>query len=96
MEKEPQDWLFPKAEAQKAEQQQAAYNVAQNYLIFEMDARGKAILSQWQDLARKKKIPAGASVQEYAAENAIREFVEGISAQIELAKRGPVAAKEVR
>lgn len=90
-EKEPLDWLFPEAEAQAAEQQQNGLLFAQRYLVFSgatADPRAVALLKHWTDTVRKKTLAPTASVQEYAAANAFREFIEGIHAQIEFANQG--------
>ena len=78
------DWLFPKAEEQKAATAIEALKRAQLYLIFEK-GDAKTLLGIWQSLVRGMKLAPNASVQEYAAANAVREFVEGIPKQIEIA-----------
>ncbi len=78
------DWLFPKASDQKAATAVEALKRAQLYLIFET-GDGKTLLKTWQDFVRGMKLAPNASVQEYAAANAVREFVEGVSKQIDFA-----------
>ena len=84
---EKNDWadLFPEAADKKAEQKEKGFVFAQLYLVFEQDPRAKELLEHWTAIARRKRIPANASAQEYAAHNAFREFVEGLYAQIEVA-----------
>lgn len=87
------DWtdLFPKSADQKAVIQQNGLLFAQRYLCFAgptADPRARELLAHWTALARRVPIPRGASVQEYAAANAFREFVEAIHAQIEFAQQG--------
>lgn len=90
-EKEGADWLFPKAEAEKAAQEEKGLVFAQKYLVFSgptADPRALDLLQHWTALARRKTIAASATVQEYAAHNAFREFVEGIHGQIDFANNG--------
>lgn len=90
-EKQP-DWLselFPNARAQQNEIRQKGLTFAQKYLVFAgptSDPRARELLEQWTQKIRKTQIPKGASAQEYAAYNALREFVEGIWSQIEFAQ----------
>lgn len=91
MEKEKDDWLFPQAEKQRAELEEKGLVFAQKYLVFggpTSDPRAREILEHWTVIARRTRIPAGASAQEYAAANAFRELVEGVHAQIEFAMKG--------
>lgn len=91
MEKEGADWLFPAAEKQKAVQEEKGLIFAQKYLVFSgptSDPRARDLLEHWTGLVRKTPIPRNASVQEYAAANAFREFVEGLHSQIEFANKG--------
>ena len=86
-----EDWLFPDKERDRAELEQQGLLFAQRYLVFggpTADARAKGLLEYWTAIARKKRIPANASAQEYAAHNAFRELIEGIHAQIEFAQNG--------
>lgn len=87
-EKNDFDWLFPNAEKQATQQREKGLLIAQKYLVFRQDARAKDLLEMWTSTVRRNPIAKGASVQEYAAVNALREFVEGIHAQIEFAENG--------
>lgn len=85
------DWLFPRAAEQRAQQQEKGLVWAQKYLVFSgptADPRARELLEHWTALVRKTPVPRSASVQEYAAANAFREFVEGIHSQIEFAMNG--------
>ena len=85
------DWLFPNAGKQRAELEEKGLVFAQKYLVFAgptSDPRARELFEHWTKIARRTRIPAGASAQEYAAANAFREFVEGIHAQIEFAMNG--------
>lgn len=91
MEKEKDDWLFPQAEQQKAEREEKGLVFAQKYMVFggpTADPRARELLEYWTTIARRTRIPVGASAQEYAAANAFRELIEGIHAQIEFAMKG--------
>ncbi len=88
---EEKDWLFPNAGEQQAEVKEKGLVFAQKYLVFggpTADPRARELLMHWTERARKTRIPADASAQEYATHNAFREFVEGIHAQIEFASQG--------
>lgn len=83
------DELFPNAKAQQADIRQKGLTFAQKYLVFHgptADSRARELLEHWTQKIRKTQIPKGASVQEYAAHNALREFVEAIHSQIEFAE----------
>jgi hypothetical protein len=89
--KEKDDWLFPKAAEQRAKQEEKGLVFAQKYLVFSgptADPRARELLEHWTALVRKTPIPRDASVQEYAAANAFREFIEGLHSQIEFANNG--------
>lgn len=91
MEKLNDDWLFPQAEKQKEEREALGLVFSQKYLVFggpTSDPRAREILEHWTVIARRTRIPAGASAQEYAAANAFRELIEGIHSQIEFAMKG--------
>lgn len=84
------DDLFPDAEKARAEQFVKGVNFAQRYLVFAgptADRRAVELLAEWTQRVRRKAIALDASPQEYAAHNAVREFVEGLHAQIELAQQ---------
>lgn len=88
---ENDDFLFPHAAKQKAIQEEKGLIFAQKYLVFSgptSDPRARDLLEHWTNLVRKTPIARDASVQEYAAANAFREFVEGIHTQIEFANKG--------
>jgi hypothetical protein len=90
-EQEGADWLFPNKERQQAAQEEKGLLFAQQYLVFSgptSDPRARTLLEHWTKLVRKTPIPRNASVQEYAAANAFREFIEGLHSQIEFANQG--------
>lgn len=81
-----EDWLFPNAEKDKAADATRALQIAQMYMCFELDGNARKLLAMWTAQVRNVKINKDATAQEYAAHNAVREFVEGIYQQIGLAK----------
>ena len=88
---EENDWLFPHKGAQQAEIKEKGLIFAQKYLVFSgptADPRARELLEHWTTLVRNTPIPRGSSVQEYAAANAFREFIEGLHAQIKFANEG--------
>lgn len=96
MVEEKEDLLFPHAAKQKAKREADGLVFAQKYLVFSgptADPRARDLIEHWTALVRKTPIPRGASVQEYAAANAFREFIEGIHSQIEFANQGQNAPK---
>lgn len=87
-EKKDFDWLFPNAQKQATEQREKGLLIAQKYLVFKQDPRARELLEHWTVSVRRMPVPQDASVQVYAVRNAMREFVEGIHAQIEFAENG--------
>lgn len=91
-EKRSDEWLddlFPNAKAQREAAQEKGFIVAEKYLVFHgptSDPRARELLEQWTRLIRHALVPKNASAQEYATHNALREWVEGIWRQIELAQ----------
>lgn len=83
-----EDWLStgPEPTDQQKAMQREALKLAQLHLaVFARNPDGVALLTQWTDRMRRKRVPVNASVQEYAAVEAVRDFIEGIHRQIELA-----------
>lgn len=63
----------------------AAIEFAQQYLVFESDERARALLEHWDKALLRRRTPKAASHQEYAADEAVRAFVDEIHRQIDLA-----------
>lgn len=86
-EKRSADWLddiFPRAKQQREIAETERLRFAQNYLVFHgptSDPRARALLEHWTKFVRRTR----PRPEEVIAHNAIREWVEGIQAQIELA-----------
>jgi hypothetical protein len=78
------DWMGEDPSIEEGEKQKAL-DFAKLYLVFETHPAAKAILAQWDKTLRRRRIAVNASLQEYAAHCAQRDFVEAIHQQIELA-----------
>lgn len=76
-------------EEQKREQFNKAIEFARQYLVFETDERAKALYAHWRKSILEKPTPTESSLQRYAADNAMREFVVNIGRQLDLAKEEP-------
>lgn len=87
------DWLddlFPGAAARRTEMFEKGVVFAQRYLVFAgptADPRAKELLEHWTKYVRGNRINPSASHAELAAHNALREWVEGIHQQIDLAQQ---------
>jgi hypothetical protein len=81
------DWVMSNAAGKAAQKGNAleAIKRAQLYLIFESSPIAAQLLKLWQEAVRGAKMAPNATVQEYAAANAVREFIEGIPRQMQLA-----------
>lgn len=90
----PHAWddLFPGAAQQRKGQEKEGWLFAQKYLVFKgatSDPRARELLEHWTQMVRKKVLSPNAGWGEYAAANALREFIEAIHAQADLAISGP-------
>lgn len=84
------DDIFPDAKKQRDAQAELGLVFAAKYLVFAgptSDPRARELLESWTSAVRKARIPKNAAVQELAAHNALREWVEGIHSQIEFASK---------
>lgn len=79
------DWLYGEGDAQET-QRAAAVSFAQAYMVFVEDSRARELLSHWDKTLRRRRVPVNASIQEYAANEALRDFIEKIYQQIEFAQ----------
>jgi hypothetical protein len=85
-----EDWLNANSavtDQQKTMQREALTLAQLHVAVFARSPAGADLLAQWTDRMRKKRVAVNASVQEYAAVEAVRDFVEGIHRQIELASQ---------
>lgn len=92
-EKEDPAWLeelFPGQAKAAATMKENGLVFASKYLVFAgptADPRAREIFEHWTIAVRKARVPKTASLQELAAHNALREWVEGIWTQIEFAQK---------
>jgi len=85
---DPRDPVSPDA---KLEQHNKALAFAQlYYATFVENKQGAQILEHWEKTLRKKRVPVNAPHTEYAATEAVRDFIEGIYSQIDFARSGRV------
>ncbi len=84
------DELFPGRAKAVAEAKERGLVFASKYLVFAgptSDPRAREIFEHWTRSVRKASVPKNASLQELAAHNALREWIEGIHTQIEFAQQ---------
>jgi hypothetical protein len=75
-----------------AEKQRSEFaQVAELHLVFLHDERAKRLLEIWKRTARTR-VAAGSPIDVYARKEVIREFVETIEDQIEIARRSDIFA----
>lgn len=79
------DWLNPDNEKIASAQRAAALEIASRYLVFQTNQQARELLAMWDQQIRRKRTPLNASIQEYAANEAMRAFIEGIHDQINIA-----------
>ena len=72
--------------AQKQRQDAAVKSTAALHAVFLSDPRAKELLALWEQAA-DRRVPINATIQEYAAAEAVRTFVATIKAQIAIAKQ---------
>lgn len=70
----------------KRETLQAVHANTLLHSVFLTDDRAKALLVLWEQ-ACDRRVPVNASIQEYAAAEAVRSFVQTVKNQIALAKQ---------
>lgn len=80
-----QDWLDQSTPVQKATEA-AGLEFAKLYLVFESDPRAKRIFDHWKETLLHKRTPISATIQEYAANEAVRSFIAGIEGQLKIAR----------
>lgn len=79
-------WLDGERTPEQEEQLRKGIEFAQLYLVFVDTDRGRELLKHLDRVHLYKRTPVDSSIQQYAADEAIRAFVAGIHTQIELAK----------
>jgi hypothetical protein len=85
------DWLDDEAVAAARDAREVlSVEFARNYQVFESEPRAAALLKHWDATILRRRTPVGASIQQYAADEAIRAFVAGIHDQLRIAHEGKV------
>jgi hypothetical protein len=82
------DWLNSDGpDPQRELQRRQAVEFAQQYVyLFAENPTGKRLLDHWTRTLARKRVPVNATIQEYAATEAVRAFIEEIHAQIRIAQ----------
>lgn len=81
------DWLGEQANAEAVSKQRAeGTRIAQLYTVFETDERARELLKMWDTTLLRRRTSVNAPHTEYAANEALRAFVDGIHEQLRLAK----------
>ncbi|MGH8235400.1 MAG: hypothetical protein ACREXP_00070 [Steroidobacteraceae bacterium] len=81
------DWLADDGQQNRASQKKQALEFAQQYVyLFADNPTGKRLLEHWTRTLGRKRTPVNATIQEYAATEAVRAFIEEIHAQINFAR----------
>jgi hypothetical protein len=85
------DWLDNESvDASRAAGEALRVEFARNYQVFETEPRAAALLKHWKKTLLLKRTPVGASIQQYAADEAIRAFIGGILEETRVAREGKV------
>lgn len=67
----------------------AGLEFAQQYaVVFLHNQIGAALLKHWDESLANKRTPVNAPITEYAANEAVRAFIQGIHSQIKIAQDG--------
>jgi hypothetical protein len=79
------------AEANAERQRKQFSEISDLHTIFIHDERARRLLDMWKRAARVRT-PPGSPIDVYARKEAIREFVETIEDQVEIARRNDIFA----
>jgi hypothetical protein len=83
------DWLDNESiEAARTTGEALRVEFARQYLVFEQEPRAVAIFEHWKKTLLLKRTPVGASILQYAADEAIRAFIGGILEETRIAREG--------
>ena len=80
------DWLEGDAEQQREEMRGKAIEFAKLYEVFVDSPRGKELLEYWEKTILDISTPTESSLQRYAADEGVRNFIRGIRTQIRMAQ----------
>lgn len=70
----------------KAALREQGLRIAKLYTVFQSNEQCRELLALWESTLANKRTPVNATINEYAANEALRAFVQGIHEQIRLAK----------
>ncbi len=80
------DWLEGGGEQQREEMLGKAIEFAKLYEVFVDSPRGQELLQYWEKTILDISTPVESSLQRYAADEGVRNFIRGIRTQIRLAQ----------
>lgn len=81
------DWLEGDTDEKRREVLRKETEFAELYLLFDDNPRGRALLEQWDTVFLHKRTPLGSSLDQYGADEAVRDFIRGVHRQVHLAKQ---------
>ena len=82
------DWLEAMDSPEIGQNQRREQNLefARLHKVFDEDARARELLDFWRRTVVRKRVPVNASIQEYAAHEAVRAFISVIEDQLRFAQ----------
>ncbi len=80
------DWLEGDIEQQRRDMRIQEIEFAKLYEIFVDSPRGQELLTHWEVTILDVGTPTESSIQRYAKDEGVREFIRGIRNQIKLAQ----------
>ena len=80
------DWLEGDAQQSREEMRSKGIEFAKLYEIFVDSPRGRELLEYWETTILDISTPTESSLQRYAADEGVRNFIRGILTQIRLAQ----------
>ena len=81
-----EDWLEGNPEQRREEMRSKGIEFAKLYEVFIDTAQGRELLKHWKKTILDASTPVESSIQRYAKDEGVREFIRGISRQLELAQ----------
>ncbi len=80
------DWLEGNVEQAKQEMRAKEIEFAKMYEVFVNTVRGRELLEYWEKTILDISTPTESSLQRYAKDEGVRDFIRGIRRQIRLAQ----------
>lgn len=80
------DWLEGDPEQHREEMRSKAMEFAKLYEVFINTAQGRELLEHWEKTILDMSTPVESSLQRYANDEGVREFIRGIRRQLRLAQ----------